>query len=288
MNQAGVAALKMAREAWGKVEHANYKDWRTYIGWTSNIAEVFRQAIKTSDDDDESDIVRYENLIIAIEEPIGSCSWKREWVSYASEYRWFKDYSLTDSAVELRREEVAECKAKIAEIKRKIEEKKRAEARKAEEAKKARIKAYWEAHADEKAKLEAEKKELADKKSKLSAEIADLDKQIKAAKPTGNVPSEDETNKVKAQIKELENKRAGLSIFAGKEKKRIGEEIASLQGRVDSLKSKIEAEKKARTAEVDKKVAPLKAKKDELEKQVSAATKRLSTIEAELTKDPEA
>ena len=147
---------------------------------------------------------------------------------------------------------------------------------------------YWEAHADEKDKLESEKKELADKKSKLSAEVAELTKQINDAQPTSNVPSEEESNKVKAQIKELENQRAGLGIFAGKEKKRIGEEIASLQGRVDSLKSKIEEEKKARTAEADKKVAPLKAKKDELEKQVAAATKRISAIEAELTKDPEA
>lgn len=54
------------------------------------------------------------------------------------------------------------------------------------------------------------------------------------------------------------------------------------------MKSKIDEEKKARTAEVDKKLAPIKAKKNELEQQVSAATKRISAIEAELTKDPEA
>lgn len=291
MNQAGVAALNKVREIWNKVDHPGEKDWRTYIGWCTNIRKIFETSIEVSDDDEEEDIVRYKNLAIAWEEPIDSCSWKREWVSYASEYRWFKDYSLTDEAKKIRREQAKNARDKAAQIEKSIKEKKaaaEAAAKKAaEEAKQARIAAYWEAHADEKAKLESEKKELTDKKGKLSAEISDLDKQIKAAQPTGNVPSEDESNKVKAQIKELENQRAGLGIFAGKEKKRIGEEIASLQGRVDSLKSKIEEEKKARTAEADKKVAPLKAKKDELDKQLSAATKRLSAIETELTKDPE-
>lgn len=288
MNEAAVAALNMARNAWKKVEHPSEKDLVTYLDWNGNICALLRDSISVSDADEESDIVRYKNLNVALEDPIGKSSYKREWVSYASEYRWFTDKCLADDAVANRKKEVQRNKDAIAKIEKSIRDKKEAERKKAEEAKKARIAAYWEAHADEKAKLESEKKELTDKKSKLSAEIADLDKQIKAAQPTGNVPSEDESNKVKAQIKELENQRAGLGIFAGKEKKRIGEEIASLQGRVDSLKSKIEEEKKSRTAEADKKVAPLKAKKNELEKQVSAATKRLAAIEAELTKDPEA
>lgn len=290
MNQAGVAALNMARNAWKKVELPSKKDFDTYLMWNGNISQVFREAIDTSDEDDDEDIVRYKNLIISLEEPmnVDACVYRKQWNSWKGKFERVIEYSLAESAKESRRKEVEECKKKIAAIEKKMKEKEAAEKKAAEEAKQARIKAYWEAHADEKAKLDAEKKELTDKKSKLSAEIADLDKQIKAAQPTGNVPSEDESNKVKAQIKELENQRAGLGIFAGKEKKRIGEEIASLQGRVDSLKSKIEEEKKARTAEADKKVAPLKAKKDELEKQVSDATKRLSAIEAELTKDPEA
>lgn len=288
MNEAAVAALNMARNAWKNVEHPSEKDLVTYLDWNVNICALLKDSISASDADEESDIVRYKNLNIALEDPIGKSSYKREWVSYASEYRWFTDKCLADDAVANRKKEVQRNKDAIAKIEKSIRDKKEAERKKAEEAKKARIAAYWEAHADEKAKLDAEKKELTDKKSKMSAEIADLDKQIKAAQPTGNVPSEDERNKVKAQIKELENQRAGLGIFAGKEKKRIGEEIASLQGRVDSLKSKIEEEKKTRTAEADKKIAPLKAKKDELEKQVSAATKSLSAIEAELTKDPEA
>lgn len=287
MNEAAVAALNFVRKAWNGVDHPGEKDFDTYLGWIGNIGSLLRQAIDVSDDDDDEDLVRYKNLIIVLEEPMDAKSYKREWISWKSEYDWVVEYTLSDTAKEIRRKQVKECKDAIKRIEDKKKAKEVAEKKAAEEEKKARIKAYWDAHADEKAKLDAEKKELADKKNKLNAEIASLTKQIDDAQPTGSVPSEDESGKVSNQIKELEEQRAKLGIFSGKEKKRIGEEIASLQGRVDSLKSKIEEEKKARAAEADKKAAPLKAKKDELEKQLSAANKRLSAIEAELTKDPE-
>ena len=290
MNQAGVAALNMARKAWSGVEHPSEKDFDTYLDWNMNICEVFRQAIDTSDDDDGEDIVRYKNLAIALEEPmdVDACSYKREWVSYASEYRWFREYSLSQSAKDSRNKEAKEAREKAAELEKKIADKKAAEERKAEEEKQARIKAYWEAHADEKAALDSEKKSLEEKKSKLTAEISEIDGQIKAATPSGNVPSEDEDNKLRDQISDLENQRAKLGMFAGKQKKQIGEEIASLNGRRDTLKTKIEEEKKARQAEADAKIAPLKEKKADLQSQLDAATKRINAIETELTKDPEA
>ena len=281
MNQAAVAALNMVRTAWKKVEHASHEDWNTYLDWCSNIEQLIRKSI------DASDVVRYENLAIVLEEPIDTCSWKREWVSYASEYRWFKDYSLADSAKSYRRTEAQKARDKAKELKKKVEEKKAAEARKAEEEKQARIKAYWEAHAEEKAALEAEQKELEAKKDKLATEISGLDAEIKALDPKGTVPSEAEDEKLRDQIRDLENQRSKLGMFAGKQKKQITEEIASLNGRRDSLKSKIEDEKKARQAEADKKMAPLKEKRAELQSQLDAATKRINAIVNELAKDPE-
>lgn len=290
MNQAGVAALNMARKAWKGVEHPSEKDFDTYIDWNMNICEVFRQAIATSDDDDGEDIVRYKNLAIALEEPmdVGACSYKREWVSYASEYRWFKEYSLADKAVESRKRQAKEAREKAAELEKKIAEKKATEEKKAEEEKQARIKAYWEAHAEEKAALDAEQKELETKKESLTSEIAGLDAEIEALDPKGAVPSEAEDKKLRDQIRDLENQRSKLGLFAGKEKKRITEEIASLYGRCDSLKSKIEDEKKARQAEANKKMTPLRKKRAELRRQLDAATKRINAIVNELTKDPEA
>ena len=291
MNQAGVAATAFVREKWNDIDHPNDNSFSTYLDWFGEIDSIFQNAIENgiaADEDDDDIITRYKNRIVALEEPIGKCSWDRVWNSWSSSYEWTRSKGLADAAVANRKKQVSECKNAIKKIKNKVKEKAAAEKKAAEEAKKARIAAYWEAHADEKAKLDAEKKELADKKSKLNAEIADLTKQINATQPTGKVPSEEESDKISLQIVQLNEQKSKLGLFSGKEKKRIGEEIASLQGRVDSLKSKIEEEKKARAAEADKKAAPLKAKKDELEKQVSAANKRLSAIEAELTKDPEA
>lgn len=63
---------------------------------------------------------------------------------------------------------------------------------------------------------------------------------------------------------------------------RISKEIAFLSEKVDSLSSKIEEEKKARTIEAN--ASPIAAKKDELEQQLAVATERLLAIEGKLTK----
>lgn len=281
MNNAAIDGFKTTTKKFNDDNYPMPDDFKKTLTEVNNCITLLGIAIDASDDDDDDDIERLESKIKMEEYAINMTAY----ADYGSSYR---NWMLTDEAKKSRQDIISDSKKKIQEIKDKAKSKAEEERKKAEEEKQARIKAYWEAHADEKAKLDTEKKELADKKSKLNAEIASLTKQINDAQPTGTVPSEDEASKVKDQIKELENQRAKLGIFAGKEKKRIGEEIASLQGRLDSLKSKIDEEKKARTAEVDKKLAPIKAKKNELEQQVSAAEKRISAIEAELTKDPEA
>lgn len=289
MNDAAVDATKMVRAAWGNVEHPSDKDLMTYLDWMGNIDSLLRLAISTSDTDSEADIQRYRNLIVVLEDPIGKSSYTREWASYASKYIWVKNKSLSDAAVSTRRKEVQECKVKIAQIEKEIDEKKAAEAKKAAEEKAARIEAYWAAHADEKAALEEEKRQLSERIASLDTEIAGLDSEISAARAEEKapVPSEAETDDLKDQIVDLEKRRAGLGLFSGKEKKQITEEIATLQGRIDSLKSKIDEEKRAKAAEVKKTLAPTRKKRDALNFERTKAAKRISAIEAELTKDPE-
>lgn len=281
MNNAAIDGFNTAKKKYNGEDHPLQRDLAKTIDEVDNCITLLGLAISVSDDDDDDDIKRYESKNTMEEYLINASAYD----SYSSTWR---SISLTEEAKKNRRKNIQSNKDEIKEIQDKAKAKAEEERKKAEEEKQARIRAYWAAHADEKAKLDAEKKELADKKRNLSAEIANLTKQIDDAQPTGSVPSEDESGKISNQIKELEEQRAKLGIFSGKGKKRIGEEIASLQGRLDSLKSKIDEEKKARTAEVDKKLAPIKAKKNELEQQVSVAEKRMSAIEAELTKDPEA
>lgn len=276
MNESAVAAFNMVRTAWGGVEHPSDKDLTTYLDWLGNIESLLRQAIDASNADDEEDIVRYKNLAIVLEEPIGKHSDERYYDEFWQEFKWRNSKSLTSAAVESRRKQAKEARDKAAELEAKAAEKKAEEERKAEEEKQARIKAYWDAHAEEKASLEAEQKELTEKASKLKTEIDSLDAQL-----AEKVPSENEVDDLLSQIKGLEEKKSKLGFFAGKEKKQIAEQVSTLQGRVDSLKGKAETERQ-------EKDAPLKAKKEELSVDLEQVTKRITAIETEFTKDPEA
>lgn len=287
MNEAAVGALHWLRDIWNKADHPSDEDFSTYVDWLGNIESLIRQAIDVSDDDDEEDIIRYKNLAIVLEEPIGQHSYKQYWDSYRGEYRWTPSRSLNDTAVSFRKIEAKLAREKAALLEMRVANKKAAEARKAEEEKKARIDAYWAAHSEEKAALEAEKKELTEKSTALGKEIAEIDSQISALDPNGKVPSEEEKSKLEDEIRELSNRRAKLGLFAGKEKKQINEDIAALEGRKDALNAKIEEEKKAKKAEADQKMAPLKTKRSELSGQKETADKRIAAINKELTKDPE-
>lgn len=280
MNQAAVAGYKTATDKYNNYNHPVESDWNRCRDAILNCAELTKKAIDASDADDEADITRYENLVVYYEHV---CELK----CYTG-YGEYTTVGMQDSGIRKYRGLAQEAKDKAAAIKKAVADKAVAEANKAEEEKQARIKAYWEAHAEEKAALEAEQKELEAKKDKLATEIAGLDAEIKALDPKGAVPSEAEDEKLRDQIRDLENQRSKLGMFAGKQKKQITEEIASLNGRRDSLKSKIEDEKKARQAEADKKMPPLKEKRAELQSQLDAATKRINAIVNELTKDPEA
>ena len=125
-------------------------------------------------------------------------------------------------------------------------------AKKAEEEKQARIKDYWAAHTEEKMALESEQKELETQKKNLAAEIAKIDAEIATFDPKRAVPSEIEDKKLKDQIGDLEFQRAELGIFAGKKKKQITEEIASLREKRDSLIPQIKEERPAIKSQAEK------------------------------------
>lgn len=281
MENAAIEGYKTTTKKFNSDNRPMKNDFEKTLTEVDNCITLLEMANDASDDDDDDDIKRIESKITMIEFTINMTAY----ADYSSSYRSLK---LTDTAKKLRRADISDYRKEIQEIKDKAKAKAEEERKKAEEEKQARIAAYWEAHADEKAALDAEMKDLEAKKEKLSAEISDIDAEIMDLDPKGTVPSEEEDNKLRDQIYDLENQRSKLGLFSGKEKKRITEEIASLNGRRDSLKSKIEDEKKARLAEAEKKMEPLKEKKAELQSQLDTVTKRIYAINNELTKDPEA
>jgi hypothetical protein len=283
MGNAAVDGFNTASKGFENDSHPLQNDLVKYMNEIDNCIMLADMAIDASDDDDDADITRYNNKIKMEEYVINM----KAYDSYSSSYR---SIALTDEAKKNRRETIDDCKKKIREIEQKAKEKEEEERKKAEEEKKARIAAYWEAHADEKAKLEAEKKELIEKRDRLQKELNDVSSEIQSIEKekSAAVPSETEKSKVEDQIRDLNNRRSKLGMFAGKEKKQIAEEIASLEGRVDSLKGKIEEEKKEKAADVERRLAPVKARKSELDSELAPITKRISAIDAEFSKDPEA
>ncbi len=314
-NMASVAALNFVREKWKGISWPNKNSWDTYIDWLSNIDTNIQLAIDNAEkgkNDDDDVITWYKNKIIVIEEPLDSCSYKEVWNSggmYSQGYYSHeREYSLSDSAKKARSEEVAKCKKAIKDIEKKAKEKEKEEERAAEEARQNRIKAYWEAHAEEKAKLEAEKESLTTKletgkkeftdafntangeltaqRDKLMAEVKELDAEAAklSAENEEKTPAETELENLHKQIRDLESKKASLGLFAGKEKKQIAEEIEALTGRVSSMEAKAKEERETKTAEIQKKLAPVLEKKKTITTQVSDLNKKISDAEADMKK----
>lgn len=278
MNEAGAAALDTVRNIWSQIEHPSRADWDMYMDHIGNIERIFKMSIAYSEDDDERNIAKYNNLITALKEPIDSRWWKKVWNSHTHDYDWVVDGELSEDAKIIRRASISGFLDTIAELQAKQDEKKQA-----------RIDAYWEMHPDEKAALDAEKKRLSEKKATLDDEIAELDNAIDALREEegAETPSEEEAHMLEDQIEELQSRRARLGIFAGKEKKQIGQEIVSLYDRIDALSSKIDEEKKAKSDEVKKKLYPIQSKREEIDSERTDVTKKISAVDGELTKDPE-
>jgi len=301
MYEAGVDAFEKADANYLEKTNPEIDDFSEYgIDLFVSAKVIFNSVELNSNITDEVKLERYKKIQEIVGRPIKTepktrAVYEKTWNSALSKYTYSVSMYKTLGAINIVLTSVTglfgdqKLGDLIEALEKKVEANKEAEKRAAEEAKKARIAAYWEAHKEEKEKIEAEKKQLEDKKKDIDAQVADLNKQINEAEAEekAKTPSELEEEKLREQIRDLTNRRSRLGIFSGKEKKQITEEIAALDGRVSALKTKAQEEKKAKSEEIKTKVAPLKAKKDEISKELPAIKKRMEALDAELTKDPE-
>ena len=224
-------------------DRANKYEWQRFIERVGYCTTLIEKAIDICDDDDEEDIQRYENLIFMHKAAIDSCSWDYNITDWGKS--WHKEWMLTDAAKSTRRQWISNYESKIREIK---EAKARKEA--AEKAKKRDE--YWAAHAEEKAALEAER-------GVLNKQIEDLEKE------EATVPGADE---IEALVKEREGLTAqknSLSLFKGKEKKALQDQIDNLSTQIKAIEQRMSTAK----AEIKAQIEPLRKRRAEINSEFS-------------------
>ena len=201
-------------------------------------------AISLCDEDDEDDIQRYENLIFINKAAIESCAWDYDINDWGKS--WYKEWMLSDEAINVRRELIRDYEAKIKTIKNAKEQKEK-------EAAQNRFDAYWVEHADEKANLEIEKATIEEQISALQVEI-------------NNIPGSAEKENIQGRINTLTAEKSSLGLFKGKEKKAVQEKID------------------ATNLELKKVIDRMDVAKEEIEKKIDLLQRRINEINSELTK----
>lgn len=225
-------------------ERAGKYEWQNFIQRVGYCTSLVENAISLCDEDDEDDIQRYENLIFINKAAIESCAWDYDINDWGKS--WYKEWMLSDEAINVRRELIRDYEAKIKTIKNAKEQKEK-------EAAQNRFDAYWVEHADEKANLEIEKATIEEQISALQVEI-------------NNIPGSAEKENIQGRINTLTAEKSSLGLFKGKEKKAVQEKID-----VTNL-------------ELKKVIDRMDVAKEEIEKKIDLLQRRINEINSELTK----
>lgn len=252
MNRSAVAAWKdildeyLEKESDGKWHPSDYK-FNNYVEQGDYCISIIEQAIKLSDDDDDADITRYNNLIVIEEQLIDACSFKYAYGQYVGSY-YAKSLTLTATAKNIR-------KKKIEEWQKKLNELKQAKTDKENKERQERIDAYWKEHKEEKAKLEKEKKELQLKIDEVNDECSKNEYVIKS-------------NKLQEEIEKKKEERKALKFTDFKGKKAIDIDIDKLTEQYNSNAEKV------------------KKFVDKWDEKINAFEKKIKKIDNKLTRDP--
>ena len=225
-------------------ERAGKYEWQNFIQRVGYCTSLVENAISLCDEDDEDDIQRYENLIFINKAAIESCAWDYDINDWGKS--WYKEWMLSDEAINVRRELIRDYEAKIKTIKNAKEQKEK-------EAAQNRFDAYWVEHADEKANLEIEKATIEEQISALQVEI-------------NNIPGSAEKENIQGRINTLTAEKSSLGLFKGKEKKAVQEKID------------------ATNLELKKVIDRMDVAKEEIEKKIDLLQRRINEINSELTK----
>ena len=246
---------------------------------------LIKAAIDFAENDELNDSSRYENLIEINDFCIEACSWKKVYLEYSS--YWAKEYTLTASAINSRRDENAKFRDKAKSCKERGQKRRREELEKKAQEQKQRNETYWSEHAEEKQQLESELENLQTGLKELETQLAPFEKEIEALKDRreGEVPSEKEKDTVLAEISRIRQEQGKLGLFKGKEKKALQAQIDELNGRLSTINESIESERKEQQKECNEKIREVEERAKPIRDKIVATQKRINEIKAELTKN---
>jgi len=282
-----------------------------FLERAGHCESLLEYAIGLSDDDDESDIIRYKNLIGIHERCISSCSWDYKHETYAASYSlwdgspnyatkkvWYKNKTLTESAIAIRRASISQYRSKITQYEANVRAKKQREAeekrrqqeeerRRKEQEQRERNQAYWAEHAEEKQQLEAERDTLQTQLKQLQEQVTPCDREIETwkRKREADTPARMEKARVLEQISALHQQQSSLGLFKGKEKKALQAQIDNLNSRLPVINESIEAEQKEQVKMCNGKIREIEQTMLPIKEQLAAVRKRINEINAELTKN---
>ena len=237
MNNCAVGAEKAIRQEYVQSNRGfpTDDDFYEMIKKEGRCYKLLDDAATLGEKSDEGNIVCWQNMIHNHEFCISAYSFKEEYRDYGWVHE--KHLSLSDQAVRSRRAEISALQQKISAAQERIRQRK--------------ISAYWEDHAEEKERLENERNDL-------NRERAALQKERECGQNSENV------KQVQDEIADLERRRAATSLFALKEKKSLGAQIADRQAALEKMLSTLLGSIDDRLQQIDQ---------------------RLRSIDTELTRD---
>lgn len=282
INDVAVESFQRTRIFWDKYQYQNKQNFDTYLYWLANIECLFYHAINMCDENDETNIVRYENLIVVLNEPMSACAYKQVYVTWKNEYEWVIEARLSQKAKDERRNQIKKCESAIRKINDNI-------SKKEAEEKKKRAEDYWSEHREIKAELESQKNQLEDQKVMIQNEISELDMQILKLREEEKkkIQSKIEEENIYKRIKELESQRSNLGVFAIREKTNISNEIDALIKDIDVLRERAQKEQRSKTDMIQRKTKDIKNKKNRLQDEVLKLTIRIVELDKQLSDVPE-
>ena len=263
--------------------------WDTFLEEADNLIKLLQFAEEQFNDDTNPQVMEaiYSNIAFFEECIIPSGSWKitqgytSNWDQYTS-VGWREEWTLNDAAKASRRAIVQKYKEKEKSAPKEAEARQR----------KKRHEKYWQEHAEEKAKLDKEQAELKKKMDELNARICAIEEKNAGKlnelikERDKKLPCEIDVDKQRGVISDLEKQKSKCGIFKGKEKKAIQARLDTEERpKMDALRKKAEAEKKAHKDQFNKKINTLKDEGKELRDEVASLKKRSDKITEELTKD---